>query len=139
MTGFEPPTSDVGSDRSTNCATTTSLISLLPKLDSDECALQNLLNAFFGTKVNRSNQPLSFQAMWPVKSCPKEISLAKWKILTTLQKLPKKCGRFGQNNCCNRLWKVAQSAINGPIWSHWLCLSNSFYPLIALSAAALTK
>ena len=53
------------------------------------------------------------------KSCPKMISLAKWKISTTLQKLTKNVGDFGQNNCCHRLWKVAQSAINRPIWSHW--------------------
>ena len=31
------------------------------------------------------------------KSCPKRISLVKWKILTPLQKLPKMCW---QNNCC---------------------------------------
>ena len=30
------------------------------------------------------------------------------------------CGQFGQNNCRDRLWKVAQNAINCPIWSHWL-------------------
>ena len=41
------------------------------------------------------------------------ILLEKWKILTPLQ-----CGQFGQNNCCHWLWKVAQSAINRPIWSH---------------------
>ena len=41
------------------------------------------------------------------KSCPKNISLLK-------------CGRFGKINCCQRLWKVAQSAINRQIWSHWL-------------------
>ena len=29
-----------------------------------------------------------------------------------------KCGQFGRNNCCHRLWKVARSAINCPIWSH---------------------
>ena len=27
--------------------------------------------------------------------------------------------RFGQINCCQILWKVAQSPINRPIWSHW--------------------
>ena len=27
---------------------------------------------------------------------------------------------MGQINCCKRLRKVAQSAINCPIWSHWL-------------------
>ena len=43
------------------------------------------------------------------------ILMEKWKILTTLQNL-----RFGQNNCCPRLLKVAQIAINCPIWSHWI-------------------
>ena len=52
------------------------------------------------------------------------IPLAKWKIFTPLQKLHKKCGRFLQNNCCHRLWKVAQSAINCPIWSHWSVLTT---------------
>ena len=28
------------------------------------------------------------------------------------------CGRFGLNNYCHQLIKVAQSAINRPIWSH---------------------
>ena len=36
------------------------------------------------------------------KSCPKRISIVKWKILTPLQKLPK-------NNYCPGLWKVAQN------------------------------
>ena len=27
--------------------------------------------------------------------------------------------RFGQIDCCQRLYKVAQSPINRPIWSHW--------------------
>ena len=30
-----------------------------------------------------------------------------------------KMWQFGQNNCCHRLRKVAQSAMNRPIWSHW--------------------
>ena len=33
-------------------------------------------------------------------------------------KINKKCGRFGQNNCCLRLRKIAQRAINRPIRSH---------------------
>ena len=49
--------------------------------------------------------------------CPKMISLEKGKILTPFQKLSGQCGQI---NCCHRLWKVAQSAINRPIWSHWL-------------------
>ena len=53
------------------------------------------------------------------KSCPKVILLVKLKILRNLQKLPKMCWHFGQNNCCHGLWKVAQSPINRRIWSHW--------------------
>ena len=41
------------------------------------------------------------------------------KDFDTFTKIVWICGRFGQNNCCHRLWKVAQSAINRPIWSHW--------------------
>jgi len=44
------------------------------------------------------------------KNCPKMISLEKLKISTSLQKLPKNVGYLGK--------KVAQSAINRPIWSH---------------------
>ena len=36
------------------------------------------------------------------------------------KKIALEFGWFGQNNCCHRLWKIAQSAINRPIWSHWL-------------------
>ena len=48
------------------------------------------------------------------KSCPKRISLVKWKILTQLQKLPKMCWWFGQNNCFPGLWNVAQSIKKSP-------------------------
>ena len=41
------------------------------------------------------------------------------KDFETFTKICINCGRFGQNNCCHRLWKVAQCAINRPIWSHW--------------------
>ena len=58
-------------------------------------------------------------------SCPKMISLEKFKILTSLQKLPKNVGDFGQINCCHRLWKVAQSPKNRPIWSHCLGLAKT--------------
>ena len=58
------------------------------------------------------------------------IPLEKWKILTPLQKLTKNVGNFGQNNWCHRLWKVAQSAINCPIWSHWLYAENANEPLL---------
>ena len=46
----------------------------------------------------------------------------KMEIFDTFAKIALKCGQFGQNNCCHRLWNVAQSAINRPIWSH----CNSF-------------
>ena len=61
------------------------------------------------------------------KSCSKIILLVKWKIWTILQNLPKMCWHFGQINCCHGLWKVAQSVINHPIWSHWLrCWDKDF-------------
>ena len=52
------------------------------------------------------------------KSCPELISLEKLKIFTPLQKLPKNLRDLGKCNCCQRLWKVAQSSINHPIRSH---------------------
>ena len=36
----------------------------------------------------------------------------------TFTNIAKECRRFGQIICCLRLWKVAQSPINHPIWSH---------------------
>ena len=53
------------------------------------------------------------------KSCPKMISLEKLKILTPSQKLHKNVEDLWKINCCQRLWKVAQSPINPQIWSHW--------------------
>ena len=41
------------------------------------------------------------------------------KDFDNFTKIVYKCGQFGQNNCCHRLWKVGQSGINCPIWSHW--------------------
>ena len=52
------------------------------------------------------------------KSCPKIISLEKWLILTSLQKLPKNVGDLDKLIVA----KVAQSPINRPIWSHCSCL-----------------
>ena len=43
----------------------------------------------------------------------------KIKDFDTLTKTAYKFRRFGQINCCQRLWKVAQCPINRPIWSHW--------------------
>ena len=40
------------------------------------------------------------------------------KDFDNLMKIALECGRFGQINCCQRLWKVAESPINYPIWSH---------------------
>ena len=54
------------------------------------------------------------------KSYPKMISLEKFKIFATFTKLPNNVEDFGQNNCCHWHQKGAQSAINRPIWSHWL-------------------
>ena len=61
--------------------------------------------------------PSRQRAVWPEKiaKCPQK----KWKILTPLQKLPKMWVILGKIICCQRLWIVAQSAINRPIWSHW--------------------
>ena len=55
------------------------------------------------------------------------ISLEKWMILTPLQKFASECRGFGQINCWQRLWTVAQSVINHPIWSHWF--PQPFKPL----------
>ena len=50
------------------------------------------------------------------------ISLEKGKIFSPLQKMPKNVGYFGKLIVAYvRLWKVAQSATNCPIWSHSLC------------------
>ena len=72
--------------------------------------------------------------VWPVKSRqisiksdPTLISLEKWKILTTLT-ICQKMWRFGQNNCCHRLRKVAQRLINRPILSHWKGQTNKKQP-----------
>ena len=52
------------------------------------------------------------------KSCPKMIPLEKCKILTPFHTLPKNVGDLCKLNCCQTFWKVAQSPINHPIWSH---------------------
>ena len=56
------------------------------------------------------------------KKLPKDDFTSKMKDFDNFTKIVKKCGKFGQNKCCQRLWKVSQSAINCPIWSHWLAL-----------------
>ena len=50
---------------------------------------------------------------------PKNDFTCKMKDFDNFTKIALKCGWFGQNNCHHRLWKVAQSAINSPIWSHY--------------------
>ena len=63
--------------------------------------------------------------VWPVNSHQMSIKVVqKWfhkknEIFWHLYKNCQKMGQFGQNNCCHSLWKVAQTAINRPIWSHW--------------------
>ena len=76
-------------------------------------------------RSSNSGRSSESTAVWPVKShqmsiksCPKMISLEKIKILTPLQKLPI-MWEIWEINCCQRLWKFAQSPINHPIWSHW--------------------
>ena len=56
--------------------------------------------------------------VWAEKNRPKMISLEKWLILTSLQKLPKNVGDLDKLIVA----KVAQSPINRPIWSHCSCL-----------------
>ena len=63
-------------------------------------------------------------AVWPVKSRQMSIKVAqKWfhyknERFWHIYKNCLKHGWFGQNNFCHWLWKVAQSAINRPIWLH---------------------
>ena len=62
--------------------------------------------------------------VWPVKSrqtsikLPKNESTRKMKDFDTYTKITLNGGNLGNKNCCQRLSKVAQSAINRPIWSH---------------------
>ena len=50
------------------------------------------------------------------------ISLEKWKILTPLQKLPKNVGDLGKIIIATGFEKVAQSAINRLVESHWIVI-----------------
>ena len=61
-------------------------------------------------------------AVWPVKSrykLPKDDTTRKMKYFDIFTKIAFKYGRIGQNNYNHRLWKVASSAINRPIWSEY--------------------
>ena len=79
----------------------------------------------FNINVTSKKSPIVY------KSCPKMISLEKLKILTPLQKLPNNLGDLGKINYCQRFWKVAQSPINCPIWSHCkLILENGALYLV---------
>ena len=80
--------------------------------------------------------PGLLNAVWPVKSRQmsitsgqKLISLEKWKILKSLTNWLN-MWQFGENNCCHRLKKVAQSAINRPIWSHCLNVTHNVEVII---------
>ena len=53
------------------------------------------------------------------KSCPKIIFTREIKEFDTFTKIASKCWWFLPNNCCHRLWKIAQSAKNSLISSHW--------------------
>ena len=60
------------------------------------------------------------------KKSPKfQLKLAKNDFTTKIKTFVKftniayEWRRFWQNSCRQRLWKVAQSPINRPIWSHW--------------------
>ena len=46
---------------------------------------------------------------------------------------------FGQNNCCLRLWKVAQSAINRPIWSHLSLASFRLFSVVSNKSKIMWK
>ena len=68
--------------------------------------------------------------MWPEKNRQMSIKAAqKWLHYKKIDfdNFTKKCGLFGQPNCCQRLLKVAQSPINCPIWSLCWCNTVLFY------------
>ena len=54
------------------------------------------------------------------KTCPKLIALEKKRFWHLYKNCPI-LWVFGQNNSCRLLWKVTQSTINQPIWSHCRC------------------
>ena len=78
------------------------------------------------TRRFMSNADSTSSSVWPVKSHQMSIKVAqKWFHYKKdrFWHLYKNCltmWMIGQINCCQRLWKVAQSTINRPIWSHWL-------------------
>ena len=72
------------------------------------------------------------QTAWQVKNHQMSIKVAqKWfpKPIERFWQLYKNClnwEQFGQNNWYHKLWKVAQNAINRPIWSHCLTWEQAF-------------
>ena len=72
------------------------------------------------------------RSVWPVKSRQMSIKVAqKWfhyknEWFRHLDKNCLKCEQFRQNNCCHSLWKVAQSAINRPIWTRWMWYMDTY-------------
>ena len=143
MTGFEPRISGVGSDHFTNCVTSTALnksnfwekklaftvFPLLSWCSANQCDQKKLPNVY--------------------KSCPKMISLEKWKTLTPLQILPKNVGDLdklivvkGFKSCpkSNKLPNlVTLSAIKTWPYSEWkfpLSLSGNRDSRVSLSMAS---
>ena len=84
----------------------------------------------FSNLVHLASKLGAWAVMWLVKSHQLPIKVAqKWfhlkmKDFLHLYKYCLKCGQFGQNKCCHRLWKVVQSAINRPIRSNWTWVQN---------------
>ena len=72
-------------------------------------------NMFPVSRARVANSVTSKKVPNVYKSCPKMILLEKWRFWH----IYKTCIKFGQNNLYQRLWKVSQSEINRPIWSHW--------------------
>ena len=79
----------------------------------------------------------SFYTVWPVKSHQMSIKVAQNDSTWKMKDFALKCGRFGQNKWCYRLWKVAQSAINPHLVTLFLChfvrLSTSHCSYLSLS------
>ena len=82
--------------------------------------------------------------VWLEKIAQRSIKVAKNDFtrkmidFITFTKIAQECGRCGQINCCQRLWKVAQSPINCPIWSHCLNLNPQCTVWIGFIKAKIT-
>ena len=152
--GFEQWTSGVRSDRSTFWATTSfQLFHFLTNtnyfpLRNDKIMFQRTFDVRRSDTLKCNSKMDKWQGEWSwrgkiyqkrdafsvtskkspnaYKSCPKGILLVKLKILIKFTKIALMCWHFGQNICCNGLWKVAQSPINCPIWLHWMPLKSPF-------------